>query len=302
MPNANPHAAPARSAFRPSLMHGGFAADAATARRMIATAPAREASGEMAHLSAYCNGGAREKRKPYGFRDGVAIIGVRGYLMDEYPWLGDNWATGYDSLRYQSEMAHADEEVRGVALDVRSYGGYVAGCFDLCDDMAAMRKASGKPVVAICSEYAYSAAYAVIASAAGSISVPRTGGVGSIGVICEHWNYAGALQKWGDEVTLIYSGEHKADGNPFEALPDQVKADLQAELDATRKLFAETVSRGRMAAGAKLTVEQVLATEARTYDGPARTAEAVTLGLADAVLAPAAAFAAFVAAINGNED
>lgn len=286
---------------RPALLHGGFGAQAAAALRMVRDAHARGATGEMVHLSAYHPGGAHADYKPYGFREGAAIIGVRGYLMDEYPWIGDRWATGYDSIRYQAEQAFADDDVRGVALDVRSYGGFVAACFDLCDDLAAMREKSGKPMVAICSEYAYSAAYA-IASVANSISVPRTGGIGSIGVICEHWNLAGALEKWGEEVTLIYAGEHKGDGNPFESLPEQVKADIQAELDATRQLFAETVSRGRMAAGVSLTVDQVLATEARTFDGPAMTAEAVKLGLADAVLAPAAAFAAFVDAINGNED
>jgi ClpP class serine protease len=42
-----------------------------------------------------------------------------------------------------------------------------------------------KPIHAILTENAYSAAYA-IASAADRISVPRTGGVGSVGVITMH--------------------------------------------------------------------------------------------------------------------
>lgn len=286
-----------RASLRPALVHGGFAAEIAQARLMRLTAPAREAAGEMVHLAAYHDGGSYAERRPFAFRDGIAIIGLRGYLMDEYPWVGDSWATGYDAVRYQADEAFLDPDVKGIALDVRSYGGYVAGCFDLCDHLFALKQSTGRPVVAILSEYAYSAAYA-IASVADSISVPRTGGVGSIGVVCEHVNIAGALEKWGEKITLIHSGEHKIDGNPFEELPDTVRADMQADLDATRQLFAETVSRGRTTAGKKLSVEDVLATEARTYDGPLMTAHAVELGLADAVLAPADAFAAFVDAIN----
>tara|TARA_R110002074_G_scaffold253081_2_gene425075 strand:- start:19560 stop:20462 length:903 start_codon:yes stop_codon:yes gene_type:complete len=294
--------APSLPAYRPALLHGGYGAEVAQARHMVLSADARaKASDEMVHVSAYHAGGSFSEHRPYAFRDGVAIIGVRGYLMDDYPWIGDRWATGYDGLRFQADEAFADPDVKGVVLDIKSYGGYVAACFDLCDHLHALKVSTGKPVAAILSEYAYSAAYA-IASIADSISVPRTGGVGSIGVICEHWNMAGALEKWGEEVTVVTSGAHKGDGNPYGPLPDSVRADLQADLDATRLLFAETVVRGRVAAGVTLTVEDVLATEARSYDGPLMTAKAVELGLADAVLAPSDAFAAFVAAINSNED
>ncbi|TOL42864.1 serine peptidase, partial [Vibrio parahaemolyticus] len=71
----------------------------------------------------------------------------------------------------------------GICLDIDSPGGEVAGCFDLVDLIYELR--GKKPIYAILSENAYSAAYA-IASAADKIYVPRTGGVGSVGVIVIH--------------------------------------------------------------------------------------------------------------------
>ncbi|WP_192840173.1 S49 family peptidase, partial [Escherichia coli] len=40
------------------------------------------------------------------------------------------------------------------------------------------------------------------------------------------------------EITLIYSGSHKVDGNPYSHLPDDVRETLQSRMDATRQMFA----------------------------------------------------------------
>ncbi len=68
-------------------------------------------------------------------------------------------------------------EVKGIAFVIDSPGGHVAGNFDLVDKIFAARDV--KPIRAFAAENAYSAAYS-IASAAQSITVARTGGVGSI--------------------------------------------------------------------------------------------------------------------------
>lgn len=235
--------------------------------------------------------------KPFEVVDGIAIIKVYGYLEHCAPWWGSRYFTGYDELRYLLGYAFADPDVKGIVLDEQSGGGDVSGCFDLCDWIVAEKQRTKKPIVAICSEHAFSAAYA-IASCADSISVPRTGGVGSIGVVMIHTDMTGAFEKWGEKITVIRAGEFKFLGSIFEPLSDEVKQALKADAEASRKLFAATVVAGRKTAGASITLEQVLATEARTYDGPEMTAEAVRLGLADAVMAPAAAFAAFRDAVN----
>ena len=52
----------------------------------------------------------------------------------------------------------------------------------------------------------------VLASQADRIVLPRTGAVGSIGVVVMHADLSGQLSDAGVTVTLIHSGAHKVDG------------------------------------------------------------------------------------------
>jgi len=277
-----------KSGLLPMMMPERFA-PSLPAALAVATNPAAHKLMQIGDLAV--------ERRPYALADGVAIIGVQGALIDKLGWWGSSYVTGYDGLRWQLAAAHEDADVRGIVLDVDSYGGMVAGCFDLCDFALAAKQASGKPVAAILSEEAYSAGYAV-ASTADTIAVPRTGGVGSIGVVSMHIDISGALERWGEKITLLKAGAHKTDGNHYEPLPDDVRARVETELEDLRQLFAATVVRNRAGASKPPSLEAVLATEARTYGGPAQLAEALSLGLADAILSPAEAFAAFAAHVN----
>jgi ClpP class serine protease len=163
-------------------------------------------------------------------------------------------------------------------FDIDSPGGEVSGCFDLTDTIYAARGI--KPMWAILNDGAYSAAYA-IASACDHITVPRTGGTGSVGVICMHVDMSRALEKAGIAVTLIQYGDRKADGNETQSLSDPALARFQADVDAMGKIFVDTVARNRGMAAAK-----VKATEAATFLG----ASGVSVGFADAVMAPDEAF------------
>ena len=126
---------------------------------------------------------------------GIAVIPVSGTLVQKlgtlHPYSG---MTGYDGIRACFSMALEDDNVEAIAFDIDSPGGEVAGCFDLAD--AIYRARGSKPIWAILSESAYSAAYA-IASSCDYITVPRTGGTGSVGVIAAHVNMAGALSDQG---------------------------------------------------------------------------------------------------------
>ncbi|MGL4966152.1 MAG: S49 family peptidase [Inquilinus sp.] len=242
--------------------------------------------------AAILRSGGPGPRKVYDVVNGVAVIPIEGTLVNKTgtidPYSG---MTGYDGLTVKLTEAFDDSEVRAILLDIDSGGGEVAGCFDLVDLIHANR--GRKPVWSVLSEDAYSAAYA-IASAADRITVPGTGGVGSIGVVCLHADYSGQLAEAGVKVTLIHAGAHKVDGNPYQPLPDDVRGELQAEIDQVRETFAQRVARGRSAAGRSLSVADVLATEARTFMGAA----GVTAGLADAVMSPRDAFAALVEEAN----
>lgn len=274
---------------RTALLHDGFALQLRSVAEFL-RAPEKHG---MSRFS-----GEREGQdKPFGYRDGIAVIGVQGCLIDKMGWWGSSWATGYNVLGWQLAQAHEDADVKAIVLDVDSYGGMVAGCFDLCDFAMAAKAASGKPVAAILTECAYSAGYAV-ASTADTIAVPRTGGVGSIGVVTMHWDISGLLEKYGEKVTVVPAGKHKGDGLPYGPLTDDVLARMLAEVEDLRQLFAATVVRNRAGVARAPSLEAVLGTEALTYNGPAGLAAAVNLGLADAIMAPADAFAAFAAHVN----
>jgi len=227
----------------------------------------------------------------YPVRDGVAIIEATGTMVHRGAWLGESSGeTSYEGLAAQIEAVKADASVRGVAVEYDTFGGEASGVFDLSDMMRDLR--SAKPVWAFIAESALSAGYAM-ASQSDRIIVPRTGAVGSIGVVCMHVDYSEKLADEGIAITLIHAGAHKVDRNPFEPLPDPVRDRMQVEAERLRGIFAETVAAGR---GARLSKDAALATEARVYSGES----AVQAGLADEVSDLRSAFAAFSAKVNGR--
>ncbi|HCU0243505.1 TPA: S49 family peptidase [Morganella morganii] len=224
---------------------------------------------------------SRKARKDSGYDvlEGIAIIPVYGTLVQKLgtlqPYSG---MTGYDGIRRVFLTAVNDPEVKGICLDIDSPGGEVAGCFDLVDLIYAER--GKKPIHAILSENAFSAAYA-IASAADKIYVPRTGGVGSVGVIVIHCDWSQRIKDDGLKVSIITYGNRKAESNPYVALSDEAKAAIQHDVDEMGRLFVSSVSRNR---GLSETV--IRNTQAACY----LAAEGVQMGLADVVASPDVAF------------
>jgi signal peptide peptidase SppA len=235
---------------------------------------------------AFLEGAAQDERaeyRPYEVIAGVAIIPIEGTLVQKlgsmHPYSG---MTGYDGIRAMLSMAMNDKDVRAIVLDVDSPGGEVAGCFDLVD--AIYEASAKKPIWSILTENAFSAGYA-IASAATRVIVPRTGGTGSVGVICMHVDMSQALSKAGIEVTLIHFGANKADGADSKPLSKSALARYQKDVDTMGELFCETVARNRSISTAK-----VRDTEASCFLGAA----GVDIGFADAVMAPDEAFASLL--------
>lgn len=234
-------------------------------------------------------GNARAERdRPYDVVAGVAIIPVKGVLIQRLGWLwnyGDYLGvSGYDRLRFQLMHALQDDEVDAIAFDIDSPGGEVAGCFDLVDTIHAAR--GTKPIAAILGESAFSAAYA-IASAVdpGRLWVPRTGGTGSVGVIYQHLSIADWLAKTGIVPTLVTKGALKGEGSDLLKLAEGALERLQTDVDWVGALFDQIVSRNR-----GLSEKDVANTEAGTFLG----AKGVDVGFADHVASPDQAFRALL--------
>lgn len=213
----------------------------------------------------------RAALRPYNVKDGILHIPVKGVLLHNFGYQYFDYATGYVYIEHAVKRGLADKNVKGIALVIDSPGGEVAGCFNLVDKIYDWR--GEKPIRAFAAESAYSAAYAV-ASAADTITVSKTGGVGSIGVVTSHVDVSKMMDEWGYKITFIFAGKHKVDGNPYEPLKPEVKERIQARIDELYAIFVSTVARNR-----KMDEKAVRATEALTFTA----SEATSNGLADNV-------------------
>lgn len=215
----------------------------------------------------------------YDIKDKVAIIQVHGTLVHKNGNLRpSSGMTGYDGIRRNFIKALEDDSVRAVVFDIDSPGGEVSGCFDLADMIYDCR--GHKSMTAILSECAFSAAYA-IASACDQITVPRSGGTGSIGVVAVHVDYSRQLEDQGLSVTLIQYGAHKTDAAEVKPLSSEALQKLQADVNKMGDMFVETVARNR-----GISTKKIREQEANIYMGTA----GIEAGLADHLFAPNDAF------------
>lgn len=272
-----------------SLAHADLLIDAIYS---LASADVKDehAAAKLAQATLLCAYGysPTAEDKPFAYADGIAFIPIHGLLINRFSWSW-SWVTGYNFIRNQLNAALEDDDVKLIVFDVNSGGGMVAGCFELAFDIRASREI--KPSVSVVDAASYSAAYA-LASSASKVVVTPSGGVGSIGVVAMHVDYSKMLDEAGIKVTFIHSGDHKVDGNPYEALPAPVKADIQKSVDTTRTEFVSLVADNR-----GLDPKVVYDTEARCFSA----AEALTLGLIDAIAPPLEAVKVFVKKLSDSE-
>ncbi|EEW8937236.1 S49 family peptidase [Escherichia coli] len=248
-----------------------------------------DAPGMLAETDEYMAGGKRPARV-YRVVNGIAVLPVTGTLVHRLggmrPFSG---MTGYDGIVACLQQAMADTQVRGVLLDIDSPGGQATGAFDCADMIYRLRQL--KPVWALCNDTACSAAM-LLASACSRRLVTQTSRIGSIGVMMGHVSYAGHLAQAGVDITLIYAGSHKVDGNQFESLPAKVRQDMQQRIDAARRMFAEKVA---MYTG--LSVDAVMGTEAAVFEGQS----GIEAGLADELINASDAISVMAATLNTHD-
>lgn len=203
---------------------------------------------------------------------GVARVDVFGGLSHRTRMTADSMMIrGYQEVARDIQAAAEDPETRSIVLYADTPGGEVAGAFELAASLRDLT--GGKRLVAMVDSMALSAGY-LLASQSDEVVVTPTGLTGSIGVVMRHVDFSRALDSDGVQVTHIFAGDHKIDGNPYEPLPASVRADFQREIDATYDEFVQAVAEGR-----DLSAEHVRGTQARTY----RASDAVEAGLADRV-------------------
>lgn len=216
----------------------------------------------------------------YRVNEGVAVISAMGGLVHRTRLEADSsLLIGYNDLAADMEDALAQPEVHAIALVLDSPGGEVSGAFELADRIYAAR--GRKPIVAVADGMAASAAY-LAASAADEVVLTTTSYVGSIGVVMRHVDYSRALANEGINVSHIFAGEHKVDGNPYQPLPNSVREHLQADIEGLYQMFVQAVAKHR-----GMQEQAVRDTRAAVYRGVAGVAARLAdrIGTADAVIA-----------------
>jgi len=221
---------------------------------------------------------AEEARRQSIADTGVAMIPIHGVLVSRSTQLAlCETMTSYEQIRAQVNAALADPAVEHIAFDIDSPGGSTTGAFELADFLFEARGI--KPMSAIVNFSAYSAAY-LMASAIGDVSMSRTSGVGSVGVIAKHLDQSARNEQMGVKVTTVYAGAHKNDMSPHEPLTEQSMKFLTDMVQGYYTQFVDAVAKYR-----GITADAVRGTEAGVLFGQ----QGIDIGFADRIETPQAA-------------
>lgn len=205
----------------------------------------------------------------------VGVISISGSLTNTDSWINEFiGATGYPEIRDALVHAVNDVGVKAIVLDINSGGGAVSGVSDTADLIKKI-DTQVKPVHAFSDGVIASAAY-WLGSSARSLDIGKVTEAGSIGVLTVHKEYSQALKNEGINATVLRAGEFKALGNPYEALGDKAKAEIQGQLDQMYGMFVQHVADAR---GVTYPVADQKMGQGRVFLGQS----AVDVGLADSI-------------------
>lgn len=173
----------------------------------------------------------------------VAVIDLSGPIFPKANLMTEvSGASSIDTFRASFREAIASPDVTAILLNIDSPGGSTGQIPEMAAEILASR--GQKPIVAQANGWAASAAY-WLAAAADEIVITPSGEVGSIGVYTVHDDISAAQEKLGVKTTLVSAGKYKTEGNPFEPLSDEARADMQQGVDAMYEMFVASVAKGR---------------------------------------------------------
>lgn len=176
----------------------------------------------------------------------TALLKVAGSLVPTHQAWHPHMAgrvTSYEALAGAAHLLAEDDSVKRVVLKVASSGGAVTGVDRAAERIRWLDR--HKPVVSHVDSMAFSAGYWLASSAREVVAGGRMAEFGSIGTLMVHQSLHRMAQDEGIDVTVFRAGDHKAMGHPLEALTDEARAYLQADVDKTNTFFLEHVSRRR---------------------------------------------------------
>lgn len=196
----------------------------------------------------------------------------------------------YSDIKHYINGAISDNRVKGILLQIDSFGGEAGDCFELADYIR--EKNAEKPIWGSADINAMSAGYALLSSCERCFVAPR-GQVGSIAAVIVHMERSKQNEMMGLTYTVIRSLPQKALGTSLEPLPQEAFDKYSASIKKTGRAFADLVSRNRPALG----VEAILGLEGQWYDAD----DARALNLVDDVLTFEQTFEAFASRLESGK-
>lgn len=187
---------------------------------------------------------ASRRREEAGQTTGtVAVLPLYGAIYPKANLMTErSGATSLQSWLQRFEAAVNSPDISAIVIDVDSPGGVTSGVMEAGDAIFAAR--GKKRIVAVANTLMASAAY-WIGSQADEIVATPSADVGSVGVYAMHVDYSRAIENDGVKTTLVKAGRYKAEGNPYEPLSAEARAEMQARVDEAYDQFVGAVARGR---------------------------------------------------------
>lgn len=165
-----------------------------------------------------------------GVKPHIARVDISGIISEDF-----------DREEMLKDISES-KNVKGVILRINSPGGTTVGGESL--HIALLRLAKKKPVVAMFSTVATSAAY--MAAIASDHIIARGNSItGSVGVIIQWAEVSEMLEKLGVKVEEVRSGSLKAIPSPFRPLDDQGRELTQEMIEESKTWFMEMVANRR---------------------------------------------------------
>jgi protease-4 len=210
----------------------------------------------------------------YFTQEKIAVVDVDGMLTgDESSSLLLPHENSVAEIKARFDRIRLDPEVRAVVLRISSPGGEVTACDVLHQELQRFKKEASIPVIASIGDQGTSGAYYVAVGADVILAHP-TAVVGSIGVLLQHVELAGLLEKIGVVSNPVKSSEKKDLSSILRPMTPEERAILQKLVDDMYVRFVDVVAAGRPA----LRRDEVLAlADGRVVSGT----EAVKLKLVD---------------------
>ncbi len=145
-----------------------------------------------------------------------------------------------EDVMYYLKNAENEDDIKGVLIEVDSYGGSPAAAEEISNTIKSMNK----PVVVFIREAGLSASYYAI-SPADYIFALKNSSIGSIGVTQSYLDNISKNQKEGNSFVQLSVGKFKDSGNPDKSLNQEERALFMRDLNIIHENFIQAISENR---------------------------------------------------------